>query len=71
MTNTKSFDSGMLAGILFAVAAQAGNWLITPGTHPDAGTLRKALVVAQALVCVGAALYIIGTRRSRIAAPAV
>ncbi len=61
----KSFNSGMLAGLLFALAAQAGNWLITPMSHPAASNARWAGVVAQGLLCLSLALWIVWRQRQR------
>ncbi len=55
----KSFNSGMLAGLLFALAAQSGNWLITPMSHPDASNARSAGVVAQGVICLSVALWLV------------
>ncbi|HEY3285945.1 MAG TPA: hypothetical protein VGJ96_02365 [Gemmatimonadaceae bacterium] len=65
MDSDKSFNSGMLAGVLLALAAQAGNWLITPMSHPDASNARWAGVVAQGLVCASVALWLVWRRRAR------
>jgi hypothetical protein len=71
MNDTKSFDWGMVAGMLFLLAANAGNWLITPMRHPDAGPIQQSWAVAQAVVCFVAAIWIIRRHRSRRAAQAV
>ena len=68
MSDKKSFDSGLVAGMLLAVSAQAVHWLITPLQHPDAGPIRHGLVVAQAVVAGGVALYLIRARRLRTSA---
>lgn len=70
MNDKKTFDIGLLAGMLLSVAAQSVNWLITPMSHPAAGSVRQGLVIAQALVCAGIALFLIRTRRPRSTAPA-
>ena len=69
MGERRSFDDGMLAGLLFALAGWAGNWLITPMRHPDAGPLRVALVVGQAVVCVSVAVWLVLHRRPRAGVP--
>ena len=71
MNDTKSFDWGMVAGMLFLVAANAGNWLMTPMKHPDAGPIQRSLAIAQAVVCLVAAIWIIRRHRSRHAPQAV
>ncbi|HEX6587809.1 MAG TPA: hypothetical protein VF039_02210 [Longimicrobiales bacterium] len=50
------------AGLILAAAG--GNWLITPMRHPDAGSVRTALVVLQIVVGVGLAVW--ANRRIRI-----
>jgi hypothetical protein len=64
MPRRNSFYQGMLAGMLFCVAAQAGNWLITPITHPNSSTARVYGVVAQGVLCLGAALWLVFRERS-------
>lgn len=56
--SNKIFKSGWIAGFLMAVAAQGGNWLITPMSHPDASTLRTYAVVAQVAICAGVSLWL-------------
>jgi hypothetical protein len=58
MTGNKVFASGATAGFLLAVAAQGGNWLISPMSHPDASDLRKYGVIAQVLLCLGGSLWL-------------
>ena len=58
MDGTKAFKSGWIAGFLMAVAAQGGNWLITPMSHPAASDLRKYGVVAQILIAGGISLWL-------------
>src|SRR5438105_3445579 len=50
MSDTKSFDWGMVAGMVLIIAANAGNWLITPMRHPDAGPIRQSLAIDDAVV---------------------
>jgi hypothetical protein len=71
MNNTNSFDWGMVAGMLVLTAANAGNWLITPMKHPDAGPIQRSLAIAQAVICFVAAIWIIRRHRSRHAPQAV
>ncbi|MHB1095293.1 MAG: hypothetical protein ACYC3F_03895 [Gemmatimonadaceae bacterium] len=65
MASDKSFNSGMLAGVLFALAAQAGNWLITPMSHPDASNARWVGVVAQGVICISVAMWLFWRQRGR------
>lgn len=65
MNSQKAFNTGMLAGILLAVAGQAGNWLITPMSHPDASDARWAGVVAQGVLCGSVALWLVLRQRGR------
>ena len=63
MTERKAFDLGAVAGLFFAVAAFAGNWLITPLSHPDASAARRAGVIAQGLISLGIAIFLYVRRR--------
>jgi hypothetical protein len=65
MREQKAFDNGMMAGFFFSFAAFAGNWLITPMSHPDASSLRTAAVLGQALLCLGIGLYLVLRRRPK------
>jgi hypothetical protein len=65
MREQKAFDVGATAGFFLALAAWAGNWLITPMSHPDATPLRRTLVIAQAVVCLAVALFLFLTKRPR------
>jgi peptidoglycan biosynthesis protein MviN/MurJ (putative lipid II flippase) len=67
MPSRNSFYWGMVAGMLVSVAAQAGNWLITPMSHPNASTARLYGVIAQGLLCLAAALWLV--RRERATTP--
>ena len=72
MREQKAFDTGVAAGFFLALAGWAGNWLITPMSHPDATPLRRTLVIAQALVCLSIALFLFYTKRPRASfSPAV
>jgi hypothetical protein len=65
MDSRKSFNTGMLAGALFILAAQSGNWLITPMSHPDASDARWAAVVAQGVICASVALWLVLQQQKR------
>ncbi len=65
MDSQKSFNTGMLAGALFIIAAQAGNWLITPMSHPDASDARWAAVVAQGVICASISLWLVLRQRKQ------
>jgi len=72
MGEQKAFDLGAAAGFFLALAGFSGNWLISPMSHPDAGPLRRALVIAQGLICLGIALFLFRARRPRAStSPAV
>ena len=67
MPKSNAFRSGMLAGILLAIAAQAVNWMISP--HPDASQARKIAVVLQAVVALGLSIWLMFRERaSKVAA---
>lgn len=66
MREQKAFDTGAVAGFFLALAGWAGNWLITPVSHPDATPLRRTLVIVQALVCLGIAVFLFMTKRPRV-----
>jgi hypothetical protein len=66
MREQKAFDAGVAAGFFLALAAWAGNWLITPMSHPDATPLRRTLVIVQALVCLAIGLFLYITKRPRV-----
>ena len=67
MLKSNPFRSGMLAGILLAIAAQAGNWMIT--SHPDASQARKIAVVLQAVVALSLSVWLmLRARASKVAA---
>lgn len=65
MDSQKSFNTGMLAGALFIVAAQTVHWLITPMSHPDASDARWVGVVAQGVLCAAVALWLVLRQRKR------
>ena len=62
MSKSSGFNRGVLAGLLIAVGAMSGNWLITP--HPDASTLRTMGVVAQAVLAFGFGVWLIARERN-------
>ena len=59
----------MVAGVLVSVAAQAGNWLITP--HANASTARVYGVIAQGVLCLGAALWFVLRERPAASLPSL
>ena len=65
MDSKSSFTDGMLAGALLIFAAQAGYWLITPTSHPDASDARWVAVVAQGVICASIALGLVLRQRKR------
>jgi hypothetical protein len=72
MTDQKSFDWGMVAGVLLMLGANALHWFITPMRHPDATTFQQLATGAQAVVGVGGAIWLITRWRVRRAStPAV
>lgn len=62
--NDKQKSDYLLGGLLLLVAGRSGNWLITPMSHPGAGTLEYVLTWAQVIVCVAAGFRLL--RRSRV-----
>jgi hypothetical protein len=55
-----------LGAFLFALlGARAGHWFITPMRHPDATTLRSALVALQFVVGLGGAIWLLRAERAR------
>ena len=63
MNQRRSFDLGVLVGILLMLGADAIRWFIV-SWHPDAGAVRTTLVALQLAVCLGGAVWLI-LRRSR------
>jgi len=61
MSKSSGFDRGVLAGMLIAVGAASGNWLVTP--HPGASTLRTIGVVAQVVLGIGVGAWMIVRER--------
>jgi hypothetical protein len=70
MREQKAFDTGAVAGFFLALAGWAGNWLITPVSNP-ATPLRRTLVIVQALVCLGIAVFLFRTKRPRVSSAPV
>ena len=62
MSSKKAFDRGLLAGLLLMLGAQGVYWFITPHSHPDAGSLRTALVAIQCLVGFGGGAWLMRWR---------
>ncbi len=60
MSLKKAFDRGLIAGMLLMLGAQAVYWFI--GGHPDASSVRTALVVVQCVVGLGGGAWLIGLR---------
>lgn len=58
MNQRRSFDLGVLAGILLMLGADAIRWFIA-SWHPDAGAARTILVALQLVVCLGGAVWLI------------
>lgn len=57
MTRNERRDRAAVAVLLAMVGGQAIHWLMTPASHPQATDLRTALVVVQAVLGFGAALW--------------
>ena len=57
MTQNERSSRVAVGGIWAMVGGQAGHWLLTPLSHPQATELRTALVVVQAILGFGAALW--------------
>lgn len=62
MSSKKAFDRGMFAGILLMLGAQGLYWFITTSAHPDASSLRTALVALQCVVGFGGTLWLLRSR---------
>ena len=58
MNQRRSFDLGVLAGILLMLGADAIRWFIV-SWHTDAGAARTTLVALQLVVCLGGAAWLI------------
>jgi hypothetical protein len=71
MAEQKSFDRGMLAGVLLTLGAYGINWFITPMRHPDATSLQQLAAGVQVLAGIGGAIWLISRSRSRRSAPLV
>lgn len=62
MNSMKAFDRGMLAGILLMVGAQGLYWFATASAHPDASSLRTAMVAFQCVAGFGGMLWLLRSR---------
>lgn len=72
MPSQRPFDMGLLAGVLLSLGGNAGNWLITPMSHPTASSFQHAWEIGQFIGCTVAALWLIMKMRPRKdAAPAL
>ena len=54
----RDFGRGTVAGMLVILAADGVNWLITPMSHPEAGSAHQIAVIAQVVVCLAAAAWL-------------
>ena len=52
-----------------SLAAYSVNWLITPMRHPDASAFEHSVVMVQALLSLGIALFLLLRRRPRPSSP--
>lgn len=57
MTQNEQSNRAAVVGLWAMVGGQAIHWLLTPINHPHATDLRTALVVVQAVLGVGLALW--------------
>ena len=57
MAENKSFNRGLLVGILAMLGAQAAHWFLTPMNHPDASALRTTGVGIQVVAGFGGAIW--------------
>jgi hypothetical protein len=55
----------ILGFLLLVIAGKGGNWLITPMSHPDAGTLEYVFTWVQIVVCLVAAIRLHRVARAR------
>ena len=62
MSKSSGFDRGVFAGLLIAIGAMSGNWLIS--LHPDASALRTIGVAVQGLLALGVGVWLIARERS-------
>ena len=60
---SKTFASGMLAGMFLSTAAFSGNWLITPWRHLDASDGQRMGVVVQLFACLAVVAWIVWRHR--------
>ena len=68
MSNDKGFNHGLLAGMLVMLGASAIHWFITPMAHPDASTMQRSGVIAQALIGFGGVAWLTWRNRRRVTA---
>ncbi|MBI2407753.1 MAG: hypothetical protein HYV19_05600 [Gemmatimonadetes bacterium] len=64
---SKTFASGMVAGMFLSIAGFSGNWLITPLRHPDASNAQRAGVVAQLVLCLAVTAWLVWRHRKSAA----
>jgi hypothetical protein len=64
MTDSKSFNRGLVVGLFAMVGGQAVHWFLTPMNHPDASVLRTVGVAVQATIGFGGALWLAVRQRS-------
>lgn len=57
MTQNEQSNRAAVVGIWAMVGGQAVHWLLTPVSHSQATGLRTGLVVVQAILGFGAALW--------------
>lgn len=65
MTKQKPFEWGVVAGMLLILGADALHWFITPMQHPDASTMMRLAMGAQAVVGIGGGVWLIMRQRAR------
>ena len=65
MPSQRAFDMGLLAGVLLILGGNAGNWLITPMSHPTASSFQHTWEIGQFIACTGAAIWLIIKMRPR------
>lgn len=68
MNDTRTFQHGMVAGMLLMLGADGVNWFITT---PESSNLRTVLAGLQVVICfAGAAWLVLRQRRARSASHA-
>ena len=53
MADSRSFERGVVAGILLMLGADAGYWFVTPAAHPAATLAQTVGVWAQLIAGLG------------------